>query len=69
MTLQTILNTKQAAEYLGMSKAFLERDRCYGAQIPFIKLGSRSIRYRLVDLDTYIEQQVRKSTCDNGGIK
>ena len=57
-----LFNTKEAAEYLGVSKAFLERDRWDGARIPFIKVGSRTVRYRLSDLNDYIEKQVRLST-------
>ena len=65
--MQTFLyNTKQAAQYLSVSPAFLERDRWAGARIPFIKLGTRSIRYRLSDLDNYISAQVRTSTSDSG---
>ena len=65
--MQTFLyNTKQAAQYLSVSPAFLERDRWAGARIPFIKLGTRSIRYRLSDLDKYISAQVRTSTSDSG---
>ncbi len=60
--METLLTTKQAAEYLSISTAFLERDRWAGARIPFIKLGSRSIRYRQADLEEYIDQQVRHST-------
>ncbi|WP_036858365.1 helix-turn-helix transcriptional regulator [Porticoccus hydrocarbonoclasticus] len=60
--MQTLLNTKQAANYLGVSAAFLERDRWAGARIPFIRLGTRSIRYRLGDLDNFIQQQLRFST-------
>ena len=58
----TLFNTKQAAKYLCVSPAFLERDRWAGAQIPFIKVGSRAVRYRQSDLEEYIEQQVRHST-------
>ena len=60
----TLLNTKQAAQYLSVSAAFLERDRWAGARIQFVKLGSRSIRYRQQDLDNYIEQQLRHSTSE-----
>ncbi len=60
----TLLNTKQAAQYLSVSAAFLERDRWAGARIQFVKLGSRSIRYRQQDLDNYIEQQIRHSTSE-----
>lgn len=58
----SLFNTKEAANYLGVSKAFLERDRWAGARIPFIKVGSRTVRYRLSDLNAYIEKQVRLST-------
>jgi len=60
----TLLNTKQAAQYLSVSAAFLERDRWAGARIQFVKLGSRSIRYRQQDLDNFIEQQLRQSTSE-----
>ncbi|SEK98549.1 helix-turn-helix transcriptional regulator [Nitrosovibrio tenuis] len=62
----TLLNTSQAARYLGLSKAFLERDRWAGAKVPFIKIGSRAVRYRLQDLERYIESCIRKSTSDTG---
>jgi excisionase family DNA binding protein len=59
-----LLTTKQAAEYLGVSCAFLERDRWAGARVPFVRVGSRAVRYRLQDLDTYIESKVRRSTSE-----
>lgn len=63
---QQLLNTHQAAQYLGVSKAFLERDRWAGARIPFIKVGSRAVRYRKDDLDSFVASQVRRSTSDVG---
>ena len=65
---QQLMNTREAAHYLGVSKAFLERDRWAGARIPFVRVGSRAVRYRLNDLDGYITQQVRQSTSDRGGL-
>ena len=59
-----LMNTKAAAAYLGVSSAFLERDRWAGARIPYVKIGTRSIRYRYTDLDAYIEQQIRYSTSE-----
>ncbi|MEW8334598.1 MAG: helix-turn-helix domain-containing protein [Candidatus Thiodiazotropha sp.] len=61
-----LLNTAEAAKYLGVSKAFLERDRWAGARIPFVKIGARAVRYRADDLNTYINAQVRLSTSDSG---
>ena len=58
----TLLTTTEAAKYLGVSKAFLNRDRWAGARIPYIQVGKRAVRYRLSDLDAYIESQVSMST-------
>ena len=66
--MEQLLNTKQAAKILGISPAFLERDRWAGARVKFIKIGSRTVRYRLSDLKDYIDSQVRKSTSDTGEI-
>jgi excisionase family DNA binding protein len=63
---ETLLTTEQAAQYLGVSKAFLERDRWAGAKIPFIRVGVRAVRYRKSDLDAYITSRVRRSTSDPG---
>lgn len=57
-----LLNTTQAAQFLGLSKAFLERDRWAGAKVPFIKIGDRAVRYRVKDLEDYIQSRVRTST-------
>ena len=62
----TLLTTRDAARYLGVSMAFLERDRWAGARIPFIKVGARAVRYRLEDLETYVQKQIRLSTSDQG---
>lgn len=59
---QHLLTTKEAARYLGVSEAFLERDRWAGARIPFVKIGARAVRYEQKTLDAYISAQVRHST-------
>lgn len=59
-----LLTTKAAAHYLGVSEAFLERDRWAGARIPFIKIGSRAVRYRLSDLDSHITSNIKRSTSE-----
>ena len=55
-----LLTTAEPASYRGVSKAFLERDRWAGAGIPFIKVGSRAVRYRSCDLQAYIESKRRR---------
>jgi excisionase family DNA binding protein len=61
-----LLNTAEAAQFLGVSKAFLERDRWAGARIPFVRVGDRAVRYQLSELEAYIAGQVRHSTSDRG---
>lgn len=59
-----LLTTKQAAQILGVSIAFLERDRWAGARVPFVKIGSRADRYRHSDLLAYIESCTHYSTSE-----
>jgi excisionase family DNA binding protein len=59
-----LLTTKQAASYLSVSPSFLEKDRWRGARIPFVKIASRSIRYKQQDLDSYVESQTMLSTSE-----
>jgi hypothetical protein len=61
-----LLTTSQAADFLGVSRAFLERDRWAWAHSPFIKVGSRAVRYLLDDLETYVGTRRRWSTSDCG---
>ncbi|KZY94939.1 excisionase [Oleiphilus sp. HI0073] len=57
-----LLTTAEAAKHLTVSKAFLERDRWAGARIPYVKIGSRAVRYRMSDLDDFLNKQIRTST-------
>jgi len=59
-----LLTTKQAAELLNVSVAFLERDRWMGALIPFVRIGRRSIRYNRDTLLDYIKTNTKKSTSE-----
>ena len=60
-----LLTTKQAAEQLGVSAAYLERDRWAGAKVQFVRLGSRSIRYRQEDINNFVESRLRQSTSEH----
>jgi excisionase family DNA binding protein len=57
-----LIRQKQAAEYLNVSEATLERDRWRGGDIPYIRIGPRAIRYNLEQLDEYIKNR----TVNNG---
>ncbi len=56
-----LLRTPEAAGYLGLSCAFLEKARVYGGGPKFAKLG-RAVFYRQADLDAWIEARLRENT-------
>jgi hypothetical protein len=60
-----LMNTLEAADYLNMSTAFLERDRWRGGDIPYIRIGPRAIRYDLEQLDEYIDRNTIKNVSEN----
>lgn len=62
MQQENLLTTKEAATILGVSVAFLERDRWAGATIPFVRVGSRAVRYRKDMLYDFINSRIRHST-------
>ncbi|AEP31786.1 helix-turn-helix domain-containing protein [Brumicola nitratireducens] len=59
-----LLTTKETANILSVSEAFLERDRWAGARIPFIKVGTRAIRYRMQDIERYLNENLCWSTSE-----
>jgi hypothetical protein len=64
-TNQNILRTQAAAAYLGLEPSTLEAWRCRGGGPVFVKLG-KAVRYRLDDLDKFLENQARTSTSQSG---
>lgn len=61
MEQQKLLTETQAAKYIGMSRSFLRQGRMAGIRknctpAPhWIKIGSRSIRYLISDLNDWID--------------
>jgi excisionase family DNA binding protein len=65
VSLQHLLATSEAADYLGLSSSFLNKLRCTGGGPAYIKLGRR-VLYPLSELDCWLETNRRKSTSDEG---
>ena len=64
---KNLVKQDDAATYLSLSEATLERDRWRGGDIPYIKVGPRAIRYDLNQLDDYLESKtVRKEVVNHG---
>lgn len=59
------LGTAEAADYLGLKRCTLEAWRCRGGGPRFAKFG-RAVRYRLTDLDDWIESRTRENTIEQG---
>ena len=56
------LNTEQAAKYIGSSKSELDKSRISGelggVEPPeFFRIGQRIVRYRVTDLDRWLDEQ------------
>src|SRR5208282_4881855 len=58
-------DTKKAAIYLGLSKPYLDKLRCFGGGPRFAKLGRRVV-YRVRDLDIWLDQHLKANTGENG---
>ncbi|HEY2293126.1 MAG TPA: helix-turn-helix domain-containing protein [Thermoanaerobaculia bacterium] len=61
----TVLDTRAAADFLGVSARTLEGLRVRGGGPRYAKVGG-SVRYRLASLEEYLRQQERTSTSDPG---
>lgn len=55
------VNTEEAARHIGLAVSTLEKARLYGGSPPYSKAG-RSVRYRLSDLDAWMNDRVVEST-------
>ncbi|MEL7453201.1 MAG: helix-turn-helix domain-containing protein [Pseudomonadota bacterium] len=56
--IEPLLHTRDAAAMLGVSQAWLERQRWKGEEPAFVRVGGlngRAVRYRKSDLEAYIE--------------
>ena len=53
-----LLKIRDAAAYLGMSCSWFKQSP-HARQIPYIRLGAKSKRWRKEDLDSYIERSRR----------
>ena len=57
---RTILTPAEAADFLGVSPGFLSRDRWEAdkretsPKVPFVRLGHRTVRYHLNDLQKFL---------------
>ncbi len=59
------INTKEAAHYLGLAVNTLEKYRSIGNKGPkYYRISKSAIRYKVSDLDTYMEENCFSATCE-----
>ena len=58
------LDTREASHYTGLASATLEKLRCTGGGPPFIRYSRRAVRYRVVDLDSWMSALTFMSTSE-----
>jgi len=61
-----LVNETKASQLLGCSVAKMQKDRRLSSPIPYYKVG-RSVKYKLSDIEQYLEQQRFTSTSQYGG--
>ena len=63
--MSNLINEKAAAEKIGLSVHWLRRKRWSGGGIPYCKVGDGgAVRYRIEDIDAYINSRLCKSTSE-----
>jgi len=63
LAFDTFLTSRQLAERFGFEEQTLRVWRCTGrGDLPFIRLGKKAIRYRLSDIQEYLQRNTRTST-------
>jgi hypothetical protein len=58
-----LLDQAHVAKMIGMSEAWLEKKRCAGGGIQFVKVGS-NVRYKRKDVTDYIGSRTFRNTCE-----
>jgi predicted DNA-binding transcriptional regulator AlpA len=61
--LRPLVNEVVASQYVGLGRSSMKKNRVHGTGPLYIKLG-RSVRYRIEDLDAWIEKNVRNNTIE-----
>lgn len=59
-----LVKEAEAARILDLSKRTLQKWRVEGHGPVYIRVSARAIRYRLVDLESWINERVRSSTSE-----
>ncbi len=59
-----LLTRQEAAEFLGLKPQTLAKWAVTGAHLPMVKVGTRSVRYKLSDLQQFIKDRTVPRKCE-----
>ena len=62
VSVPTLLTPSRTAEVLGVGLKTLERWRSTGEGPHFVKLSPSTVRYRAVDLNTFVAERIKSNT-------
>jgi hypothetical protein len=62
------LRTPGASRYLSIPESTLTKMRVAGTGPAFVRYGNKSVRYRIADLEAWLETRVCKTTADHRPI-
>ena len=62
----SLVDQNDGADFLHLTPRFMEAARQRGDGPPYIRISARCIRYRRIDLKSWAEKLLRKSTSDPG---
>ena len=63
---ERLLTPIQAADFLSLTPRWLEMKRYHGDGPLFVRVSARCIRYRLSDIEDWVDCRIRTSTSDLG---
>ena len=61
-----LIDEVQAAGFLGLDRRSMQKFRQAGGGPLYVSISSRCVRYRRRDLNSWVEERLRKSTSDPG---
>jgi len=65
---EALLTEGQTARLLGLKPRTLQAWRLSGrADLPFVRISRRAVRYRRADVRRFVDRHLRRSTSDPGG--
>lgn len=59
---QRLVTRPEAARYLGLREQTLAKWAMSGANLPVVKTGARAVRYKLTDLQQFVEERTTPAT-------